>query len=327
MIVPYLARLLCLALATFFLIHLLLGLAVAVLSPAAVRLTDGMRPRLAAGLLLSLRLFPLGFTVLVVAGLCVPSYLWFEPEAAPEYVGWGCLAAALLGLGVWAISVVRGLRATVRSRRYIRQCQRAGRMEHFPGEHAPVLVIDSSGPLLALAGIWHPRLVISREVLGALSAGQLSAALRHERAHRISRDNLKRLLMLLSPDILPGWRGMAALEHGWARLTEWAADDRAVAEDSRSSFALAEALVQVARMGSAPVPAPLMTSLLADSQDLAARVERLLGPASVAEEPEPWRGAIVCAGFTMASVVLAILLQPAPATLSTAHRLLEHLVR
>jgi hypothetical protein len=325
MIIPYLARLMCLALASFFLVHLVLGLVVAVLSPAAVRLTERMRPRLAASLLMALRMFPLGLTVLVVAGLCVPSYLWFEPEAAAEYVNKGCLAASLLGCGAWAISLVRGLLAAVRSRRYIRQCQRAGKTAHFPGECSPVLVIDGSGPLLALAGIWHSRLVISREVLGTLSIGQLSAALRHERAHRISRDNLKRLLMLLSPDILPGWRGMATLEHGWARLTEWAADDRAVAEDSRSSFSLAEALVQVARMGAAPAPAPLMTSLLADSQDLAARVERLLGPASVAEKPERWRGAMVCVGFTMASVVLAILLQSA--TLSAAHRLLEHLVR
>jgi hypothetical protein len=325
MIFPYLARLLCLALASFFLIHLVLGLAVAVMSPTAVRLAEGMRPRLAASLLMALRMFPLGFAVLVVAGLCVPSYLWFEPEAAAEYVGWGCLAATLLGLVVWAISMVRGLRAVIRSRHYIRQCQRAGRMAHIPAECSPVLVVDDNGPLLALAGIWHPRLVISREVLGALSAGQLAAALCHERAHRISRDNLKRLLMLLAPDILPGWRGMAALEHGWARLTEWAADDRAVAEDSRSSFSLAEALVRVARMGAAPSPTPLMTSLLADSQDLAARVERLLNVSQAAKKPEPWGGVLAYASFTMAAIVLTILLQPA--TLSTAHRLLEHLVR
>src|SRR5665647_2521347 len=78
-------------------------------------------------------------------------------------------------------------------------------------------------PLLALVGVFVSRLAISRPVIGALSAAQMAAALRHEEAHLVSHDNLKRLLMLLAPGLLPGFHGFDAIERGWARFTEWAA--------------------------------------------------------------------------------------------------------
>jgi len=73
----------------------------------------------------------------------------------------------------------------------------------LPGERMAAWVVDGPAPCVMLAGVLRPRLVISRGVVAALSAEQLSAAIRHERAHGISRDNLKRLLVLLAPGILP----------------------------------------------------------------------------------------------------------------------------
>ena len=80
MIAPYLPRLLCLCLAAFFVIHFLVGLAVAVSGPAAVRAARRMRPRSAARFLLVLRLLPALLALFLVAGLCIPSYLWLEPD-------------------------------------------------------------------------------------------------------------------------------------------------------------------------------------------------------------------------------------------------------
>ncbi|HEV2687996.1 MAG TPA: M56 family metallopeptidase [Bryobacteraceae bacterium] len=265
---------------------------------------------------------PSGFAALLVLAFCVPSYLWLEPEQAIENVGLGCILASFCGIAVWTLAVARGLRAGVRSRRYLRSCQTLGRVAQL---EKPVWLVDGATPLLALAGIVHPRLVISSEVVGALSAEQLDAALRHEEAHRISRDNLKRLLILLSPGILPGLGGFGALERGWARFTEWAADDRAVAGSPRRSLSLAAALVRVARLGEARQPAPCMTSLLGDRSDLSARVDRLLRGTPAVENPASRKGlfvGVLALGLTCAAA--AVLL---PASLSTVHRLLETLVR
>jgi hypothetical protein len=318
----YFFRLLCLALATFFLVHLALGVVVSTLAPAAIRIVERLRPRLAARLLLVLRLLPLGAALFVTAGLCVPSYLRFEPESSAERMGFACLAAAILGAAVWGMSIGRALRAAVRSWRYTRVCRRIGHRTHLEGESSPVLIVERTAPCLALAGIVRPRLVVSKNILRALPADQLAAALRHERAHLVSRDNLKRLLLLLAPDPLPFVRAFRPMERSWARFTEWAADDSAVAGDSRRSLSLAAALVRVARMGSAAQPT-LTSSLLADGRDLSARVDRLLHGAPEASERCRSFFAIG-AGFSLVGSLVVMMLQPA--ALQGVHLLLEHLV-
>src|SRR5260370_12515057 len=274
MILSYFFRLLCLALASFFLADLVAGLAISLGTNAAVRIAHRMRPYLAARFLLGLRLLPVGFAFLVVAGLCVPSYLRLEPEAATEHVGLGFLAVALLSLAIWGSSIMRGLRAGARSRAYIRECQGVGREVHVAGECSPIWVIEGACPLVALAGVICPRLVISRKVVDTLSPDQLAAALRHENAHRVTRDNLKRLSLLLAPGILPLVGGYAALERGWAKFAEWAADDRAVSGDVHRSLSLAAALIRVSRVTAAPGPAPLLASLMCAARAVRTRADR-----------------------------------------------------
>ena len=262
MILPYLVRLACLSLACFLLVHVTLAMGINWLAPRVLAWAKRRNAGSAAALLLAARLFPSAAAVLVVAGVCVPSYLWLEPESTVEQVGAICLAAAILSLFSWGIAAGRGLRAAVISMRYARQYRRLGSETRFAGESTCVSVIEDAGGLFALAGILRPRLVISREVLETLSEAELEAALRHERAHRTSRDNLKRLLLLLAP--APQLAGLEALERGWTQFTEWSADDRAVGGDSNRSLALAGALVRVARLGIPAEASPLMTSLVAD---------------------------------------------------------------
>ncbi len=323
MTLPYVLRLLCLCGASFFLLHLALGLAVTLLTPAAARWAERLRARQAARFLLALRLFPAACSLLVVAGLCAPSYLLLEPVSTREEVSLWCVLAALLCLTLIAASAVRCARAARRSLGYIRYCQMVGRPEHLAGENAPVWVVEGSAPFMVLAGIVHPRLIVSRPVVNALPVGQLAAALRHEDAHRISRDNFKRLLLLLAPDLLPAWRGFARLERVWARFAEWAADDAAVAGDSQRSVSLASALVSVARLGACPQAAPLITSLLADNRDLAERVDRLLR--DMPQEPSGGRRSLAfrVAGILASGLLLALMARPA--TLSSVHGLLEYL--
>jgi Zn-dependent protease with chaperone function len=315
---PYLIRLLCLSLAAFFLIHLALGMVVSLIAPAAIRVAERSRPRWAARFLLILRMLPSGLSLFVVGGLCVPSYFKLEPEATSEHMGLACFTAALLGLTIWAMSISQAVRAAAQSLRYTRYCGRVARQRR-----SPIWVIESASHVLALAGVMRTRLVVSRDVVSALSPDELAAAMRHERAHRTSRDNLKRLFLLLTPGVLPFFRGYEALERGWSKFTEWSADDTAVTGDSRRSLALAAALVRVARLGTSPQPSPLMTSLLGGAQDLSERVDRLLHPVQQSERKTPIL--IVAASFLLSGSLVAVMLRPS--TFHSVHQILEHLIR
>ena len=328
MTLPYFAKLLCLCLASFFLIHLALALVVMLATPAALGIAARIRPVRAARYLLLLRMLPAGFGALIVAGLCVPSYLWLEPRAATaEEIGLLCLVFSILTAALWTGSVARGLGAIIRSIRYLQSCKRNGQKTVLPGERLPVWMVEEPAGLFAMAGITRPSLLISRQAMSALSGDQLAAALRHERAHWTSRDNLQRLILTLAPDILPFLGGFATLERGWARYTERAADDRAVGGDADRSLSLATALVSVSRLGITPRASALVAPLLADDDDLPARVQRLLNVASPPyTASERWMGCLVAGAAVMLSgTVIAIGLQPA--LLYQVHRVLEHLIQ
>lgn len=322
MIVPYELRLLCLCLASFFLIHLALSLFASALAPWAMRRTEliGQRQpaRSAAMLLLAVRLSPVVLALATVAALCLPSFLSFESERGAEAAGIPFLAAAALGASIWAISLTRGIRAVVHSHRCV-----SGRSAVVEGESEAVWLWEGAAPLIGLAGVLRPRLVVSRSVVRTLEADQLAAALRHERAHRASGDNLKRLLLLLAPDALPFVPMFRPVDRAWARFAEWAADDLAVARDAHSSIALAEALVRVARLGIAPRTSPLMSAFVPPGEDISIRVDRLLNGASYAGGHSRIFGSALFA--SLLAVPFAIV-AVAPGSLSVVHQLLERLM-
>ena len=325
MSLTYTWRLLCLCCASFFVLHLALAVAARLSAGTAMRMAARMKPSSAARLLFALRISPMALTVFAVLAFCIPSYLWLEPEAAGEKVGFVCFLMAILGAAIWVFSITRVVSAVSGTVRYLHHCERHGRKITVPGEPSPALLLADKAPVLAVAGVVHPRLVISRRVMRGLNAEQRDAALRHERAHRVSRDNIKRFLILLAPDVLPFLRTFTALERSWAKFTEWAADDQATEGDSRRALSLASALVRVAKMGSKPQLSYLFSSLLDDDHELSERVDRLLRP-----QPNPGKPAEVLvpflssAGALMAGAVVLVMLWPG--SLSLVHQALEQLV-
>jgi Peptidase family M48 len=292
--VSYGFKLLCLSLAAFYIVHAAAAMLVSFAAPLAIRAAGRMRARSAARFLLAMRFAPFAIAFFVVSALCVPSYLSFEPAATTEEAGALCLGAAALCVAIWGVSLARGIRAFVDSR-------------------------DALGSTIALVGIVHPRVVVHEEVRRVLSSEELDAALRHERAHAQSRDNLKRLLMLLAPDAAPFLRaGFASIEGAWKKFAEWAADDEAVAGSADRSVALASALVAVARLGCVKQPA-LVTSLL--DHDLPPRVNRLLSraPEQIANRRTPVLAALGAVG--LAAVIVR------PAALVAVYDLLERLIQ
>jgi Zn-dependent protease with chaperone function len=319
----YSVRLVCLCLASFFLVHSVLAALTYAMAPAAGRIAHRLRPRNASRLLFVVRIFPFAVSLLIVLSFCIPSYLWLEPEAETEKVGRACLLAAAAGALLFAASLMRATRALARSMRYLRSCRLAGQEQPLDGHSRPVLVLESDRPIMALSGIFRPQVLVSRGILRTLSRAQLEAAIGHEAAHKKSRDNLKHLLVLLAPGIVPGIGGFAALERAWFRFTECAADDEAVQGDSRRALSLAEALVRVAQMGLTP-PAPALAGpLMSDEYELPLRVERLL-------RMEPFQPSLPQKHFPTAASLLALCLGAAavfPTILSAVHNALEQLVR
>jgi beta-lactamase regulating signal transducer with metallopeptidase domain len=325
MILPYLLRLLCLCLASFFVLNVAAGLLVCISSKSAIRFAESRTPKRAARLLVGLRLLPFALAVLFVLGLCVPSYLWLEPTATSERVGLMGGLLGLLGAATWLKALARTAQSLFASLRHNRLCRFAGQEARLPGESSPVVLVENEAPLLAMSGLFRPRLLISRSVLQNLSAAELGAALAHEHAHRTSRDNLKRLLIQLAPDILPFLHPLRTLERTWSQFAEWAADDQATEGDSGRAVALAAALVQVARMGRGPRLPFFSTSLLASDRDLSARVDRLLEKLPVMATPTAETPpALRTAGVLLVGCMAALL--ATPATLAAVHELLELLL-
>lgn len=321
MVLPYYIRLLCLCFATFFVVHALSWLAVRSVASAAVRIAGTMRPRMASRFLFAVRMMPAALTLFLILGFCVPSYVWLEPDINSERVGWFCLAAAVIGAAIWTVSILRGLTSIVLTDRYLRRCQ-----SHLAATSDDLLVVDGKAAVMAVAGVVHTKLVVSQTVLDALTPEQRDAAFRHEAAHRASRDNLKRLLFLLTPDVVPFVGGMRKLERSWHTFTEWAADDEAVDGDQERALSLASALVKVAKLGVHGRPSLVLSTLIDDGRDLATRVDRLLREPAYAEKPmAPVLAFLRNSGLVIGGLAATLLLWPE--SLGSIHRLLEHLVQ
>lgn len=325
MSLTYTWRLVCLCCASFFVLHLALAVATRLSAGTAIRMAARMKPSSAARFLFFLRISPMLLTAFALLAFCIPSYLWLEPRATGEKVGFICFLMATLGAAIWVLSITRVVSAVRGTIQYLHQCERRGQKIQMPGEPTPALLLADKAPVLAVAGVVHPRLVISRAVLRGLTAEQRDAALRHERAHRTSRDNIKRFLILLSPDVLPFLRAFTGLERSWAKFTEWAADDQATEGDSHRALSLASALVCVAKMGSKPKLSYLFSSLLDEDRELTERVDRLLRP-----QPNPGKPAevlipfLASAGALVAAATAVVLVWPG--SLSLVHQALERLV-
>ncbi len=325
MILPYLLRLLCLCFASFFVLNASAGLFVRISSESAIRFAESRASDSAARFLFALRMFPFVLATLFVIGLCVPSYLWLEPSATAERVSLLCVVLGLFGAAIWLASLARTLHSLFASLRHNRLCRSVGQETYLQGNSSSIVLVEDEAPLLALSGLLRPRLLISRGVLRVLSTEELDAAFRHEHAHRISRDNAKRLLLLLAPDIFPFVRPLRMLEHSWSKFAEWAADDQAAAGDSCRAVSLAAALVHVARLGTGPRLPFLSTPLLVGDRDLSARVDRLLrADATPLPDSSKMKPGLRAAGLLLATCLAALLLTPS--ALSSVHELLELLL-
>jgi Zn-dependent protease with chaperone function len=319
MIASYSVRLATLCFASFFLIHLVLGLLSLRLVPWLIRASRLMPPQSVSKISITLRLAPTYLSNLIV--VCVPSYLRYEQNSSSEEIGSLCLAFACLGFLICAIAIARGAHALTRS---VLLTHKLVAIEHSGACYLNKEVDEF--PSMGLVGLFKSRVVVSPSAIKTLTPEQFQAALDHEHAHRSSRDNLKRLLILLSPDLFPFVSSFRELENFWERSAELSADDLATRGQPRLSIALAEAIIKLARLEGTRTQPPLVSGLFAATEGLAVRVDRLLQQSDPSIEFPPLSGVLVWGSLAPMFLVSAFVL-PHHRVLQGVYHLLELFLR
>jgi Zn-dependent protease with chaperone function len=198
-------------------------------------------PRLSANLLFTIRALPLLLAFLVTFGFVLPAFLKFEPRSTRELMGWPLMGLAVLGASVLLMIGTRGLRLISATRQVQRQWRLAATRLHVTGIDVPLYQVDSPRTLLAVSGIFRPKIFIGRQVAATLTPAELSAALIHEIAHVASFDNLKQFLLRIT-------RLSRHTDIDWTNASEIAADEAALAQGA-SVLDLSSALIKVGRLG------------------------------------------------------------------------------
>jgi Zn-dependent protease with chaperone function len=269
---------------------------------------------------LRFRLAPTVAAAAVALTVVAPAFLLFEPRGSGERMPWSLGLLALGGLALGVSAVVRLAAELARTGRVVRAWRQTARRVALPGCPIAAFSVSTVFPVVAVAGVLRPRLFVSAALLRRLTEAELSVVVRHEMGHLRSRDNLKRLLLCASVDIMSWTRWSRQLDERWHEAAEDAADDHAARATASARLDLADALLKVARLsGSLGLSCP--ASALFRGERVARRVRRLLAnPVSARPGTAgPPRLAVPAAGVA-GGFVLAIA-DP------SVHALLEKLVR
>ena len=236
-----------LIMALLLVINLLVSATIAILWQILAPAAKNWTPRSRARIIFGLRVFPFGAALIFVSAFLLPAYLLFEPHSSEEIVSGklALLAAAsviCVGLAAWRV-----FGTWWRTRRLV--VNWLARAELISTNYSDISVyrINHPYPVIAVVGIFRPRIFIAGQIFRLLDDNELQAAMRHEYGHLVAHDNLKRTLMRFCYDLLifPIGRG---LDRAWTKNTESAADEYA-AQTGKASAALdlASALVKIAR--------------------------------------------------------------------------------
>lgn len=307
----YFLRAAVLSFAAFFAIYTVVSAAVA----CAWRLMRNRAAVFSAPLLYGIRILPFSVALLLVLLLVIPSFLYLEPLRTDETFGPVGLAMAYGGIFVVAFGGVSAFIASWNTKRFLASCART-QLRHLKCDlHASAVQIVADRPMLLVAGVRRPELLISESAIRLLDKREITVAIRHELAHVSAHDNFKKLILRAVR-----FPFLSSLERTWMQAAELAADDVA-ATDERAAVDLASALLKVASQSSLHLP-DLAMGLVPDAEHaLKARVARLL-----AWQPRKRRPAGKSPLATLLLPLLALLAISYGPLLHYAHELTELLM-
>lgn len=224
----------------------------------------------------AIRLLPSASALVFVAAIFMPSYWRYEPRDTTEAFDVTLTALAIVALAILGRACARGVAAWRRASGRARVWMQTARPLLLAGTRVPAFEIEADAPIMALVGLWRPRLLITRGLVNALTPDEFSAAVAHELGHSRAWDNLKRLAMCAAPDLLHITGAARPLERRWASAAERAADRLAGDDGPAARCALASALVKVARLTIVEPSRSEPISTLIGGGEITFRVRRLL---------------------------------------------------
>ena len=252
------------------------GLIVGALVPWLARRTAPVAAESRARRLTRLRLWPAASGA--VMGLAATAaFLMFESRRPRESVSGLVIGLAAVGAALIVASAWRWVRLVMATREAARGWCASAEPVSLPGIAVPARTVDAAFPIVAVIGLFKPTLIIARSVLTSCTTDELRAILAHEQSHLNRRDNLRRLAMTATPDLLAWLPTSSRLFSAWCEATEEAADDDAASDQRDGRLHLASALVKVARLAAnATTPATVPAAALYSGGSLEGRVRRLL---------------------------------------------------
>jgi Zn-dependent protease with chaperone function len=285
-----------------------------------------------AELLFALRVTPLLISTLFVATFVLPAYLLHERYGTGEVVSFKLGSLAVLSAAGILLAVSRAVRSWLATRRLLKDWLAAARPITLSAVSIPTYKLAHEFPVIAVVGMFRPRLFVAEQLLTTMSPDELQSAIAHETGHLNARDNLKRSLLRICSDtllIIPCGR---SLDRAWAETSEAAADEYA-ARTSSAAVSLAAALVKIARMvpKGAHAAVPVAAFLVGTEEDrgIKARVRRLLEIASNKGTANhiPIRHRLTVPIISIAVPVTAVVAHHADTdVLASLHSVLEYMV-
>lgn len=310
------------ALASYAALNLAISFAVATLWRRRVAGPHGLSPAARARQLVWLRAWPSTGALLITATLVTPAFAIFEPARASEMAGPVVIMLALAALVQIGASIVMAAATLARTSAAARAWLRSAMpLDVNPPAGVPTYAIESLAPIVALVGVFTPKLIAARTVIESCTTEEVTAIVAHERGHLQARDNLKRWLMDCAPDALRWTPWHREIATAWHDAAEDAADDAATCGDHRARVDLAALLVKIARLSPEPSWPAAAVSPFVERSGLDRRVRRLLVSRDQLPTPSRWvsLGAMVVAVATLAAALN-------PATLEQIYYVVESVI-
>lgn len=252
-----------------------IGVWYALLAPLA----DKWSAKRRADVIFALRFTPLLGALVFVSAFLLPAYLLYEPYNTNEIITLKLAVPAFISAVGTAFAAFRIGGSWWKTRRLTADWLVGAEAVQVGDVRVPVYRINHSFPLIAVVGVFSPKIFIARQIFDSLDVREFRAALAHECGHLVARDNFKRVLLGICRDLLvfPFTR---KLDDQWAKIAESAADEYAVRRgDAATALDLAAAIVKISRiMPETAQPTMLAgTSMLTEQTgDVTWRVRRLV---------------------------------------------------